>query len=116
MTPGRVAGFLLLVAAFAAGTFVAWWMVPAIAGFWGALRPSVPRPAAAAGLAAAVAWTAWLAGNGWMGRGALSRIGAQLEGLLAVPGPLLLLATIAFGALLAWSAAVLGGAIPRRST
>ena len=55
-----LAGFLLLAAAFALGSWVGWWMVPAVAVLWGLLRPAVRRPILSAALAAAAAWALWL--------------------------------------------------------
>lgn len=112
---GRVLGaFALLVLAFGAGSWVGWWMVPLIALLWGGLRPLVRRPAATAALATLVAWGAWLAADAVLGRGALGRITAGLSDLLGQPGPVLHAVTLIFAALLAWSAAVLGGAVGRR--
>ena len=112
---GRILGaFVLLALAFGAGTWVGWWMVPGIALLWGALRPLVRRPAVTAAFASLVAWAAWLAADAVLGRGAFGRITAGLSDLLGQPGPVLHAATLVFAALLAWSGAVLGGAIGRR--
>jgi hypothetical protein len=112
---GRVYGaFALLVLAFGAGSWVAWWMVPVMALLWGGLRPLVRRPAVTAALATLVAWAAWLAADAILGRGAFGRITAGLSDLLGQPGPVLHAVTLAFATLLAWSGAVLGGAIGRR--
>ena len=100
-----LAAFLLLVAAFALGSWVGWWTVPAVAALWGWQRPSVPRPILAAALAAPLAWGVWLAVDAVRGGGAAGVLAGELASVMRLPAPALVLITLLFPALLAWSAA-----------
>jgi len=100
-------GLLALVAAFALASWLGWWAIPAVAALWGMLRPATWRPMLSAALAASLGWGFWLLLDAVQGHGALGRLGARLGGILAVPFPLLLLATLLLPGLLAWSAAAL---------
>jgi hypothetical protein len=62
-------------------------------------------------LAAVVAWGALLAANALGGR--FSSLATSLGGVLRVPAVALMAVTLLFGALLAWSAAVVGVEIGR---
>ena len=64
-------------------------------------------------LAAVVAWVALLAVDAVGGR--FSTLAGSVAGVMRVPVPALLLVTLLFGALLAWSAAVVGSEIGRRA-
>ena len=99
--------FLALAAAFALAAWLGWWALPAVAALWGALRPAVWRPMLSAALAAAAGWGGWLLLDAVQGHGALGRLGGRLGAVMQVPYPLLLLLTLLFAALLAWSAASL---------
>jgi len=103
MTGRRALGFVLLVLAFAAASWVGWWMVPVTALLWGALRPVRRRPAATAALAAALAAASWLALNALADGRAFVLLSDRIAGVMAVPKAALLAVTIALPALLAWS-------------
>ena len=109
-----LAGFLLLAAAFALGSWVGWWMVPAVAVLWGLLRPAVRRPILSAALAAAAAWALWLAVDSVRGHGAAGRLASQLGSVMHLPAPALFFVTLLFPALLGWSASALGCAAAGR--
>ena len=106
--------FLALTLAFAASTALGWWAVPATAALWGALRPSQRRPALAAALAAALAWAGWLLVDAFTGNGAFGVLAARLSALMSLPVVALVVLTLAFAAVLAWSAAAVSGAIAER--
>jgi hypothetical protein len=101
------AAFLLLVAAFALGSWVGWWTVPAVAALWGWLRPAVPRPILSAGIAAVTAWSFWLTTDVVWDPRAAGVLANQLGAIMRVPPPALYVVTLLFPALLAWSAAAL---------
>jgi hypothetical protein len=103
----HVGGFLALVAAFALALWLGWWTVPAVAALWGLLRPAVWRPILSAALAATLGTGFWLLVDGLAGSGAVTRLGSRLAGVLHLPFALLLLLTLLFPTLLAWSAAAL---------
>lgn len=103
----NVVGFLALVAAFTLALWLGWWTVPAVAALWGLLRPATWRPILSAALAAALGTVLWLLVDGLAGSGALTRLGSRLAGVLHLPFALLLLLTLLFPAILAWSAAAL---------
>jgi hypothetical protein len=62
-------------------------------------------------LAAIVAWSALILTNAIGGRFAI--LASSIGGVMRVPPALLVIVTLLFGALLAWSAAVLGSEIGR---
>jgi hypothetical protein len=99
--------FLLLVAAFALASWIGWWAVPLVALLWGALRPGFPRPILAAALAALLGWAFWLLLDFVGDPAALTRIATRVAAVLQLPAVLLLLLTLLWPALLAWSAAAL---------
>ncbi len=103
----KAASFLALVAAFALASWLGWWGVPAVAALWGLLRPGTWRPILSAALAASFGWGFWLLLDWMQGQGALARLGSRVGTVMQVPFPLLLLLTLLFPALLAWSAAAL---------
>ena len=116
--------FLALSLAFAAATTLGWWAVPATAALWGALLPSVSRPALVAALAAAFGWAGWLVLDGIAGNSAFGVLAGRLSALTHLPAVVLVALTLGFAGLLAWSAAVAGwvlgtkyfGAPARRKT
>ena len=111
----RVLGTLALAAAITAGTATAGWLaVPVVAGAAGALHAATGRGGshwvgARATLAAALAWSLLLAVQS--ARGPLWPLAARLGGALRVPGPGLVLFTVAFATLAAWSAATLAASV-----
>jgi hypothetical protein len=100
-------GFLALLAAFLLACWLGWWTIPLVAALWGVLRPAVWRPILSAALAAALAWGLWLLVDLLADPHAFSRLGTRLGAVLPLPLPGLLLLTLLFPALLAWSAAAL---------
>jgi hypothetical protein len=111
MSPRRAGALLLLILAFAAASWIGWWMVPITALLWGALRPPFPRPAATASLAAGAAALGWLVVSAVLGGVSFSRLNQRLAELLAVPAPVLLAVAVLVPALLAWSAAAVGAVL-----
>jgi hypothetical protein len=104
----RLLGFGVLTAAFTAASWLGWWMLPLTAILWGLLRPAMPSPAGLAGIAAALAWALWLLVDVVWGGAAFGLLASRLAGVMSLPGPVVLLLTLAFAALLGWSGAVLG--------
>lgn len=113
MSPARTGGILLLVLAFAAGSWVAWWMVPLGAALWGFLRPPFRRPAAMAAGAAAAAAILWLVRDALAG-GDFGSLARRMGVLLSLPAAVVLAAAVLFPALLAWSGAAVGAALRPR--
>jgi len=107
----RAGSFAVLVAAFALAAKLGWWTVPLVGALWALLRPPLARPALTAALAAGLAWLLWLTFDAVRGEGALGTLATRLSGLLRLPVPVLFLVAILFPALLAWSAAALGGGL-----
>jgi hypothetical protein len=107
-----IARVILLAISFGIGTWIlGWWSVPVLAAVAGGLARDIPRQAIAAGVAAAVAWGALLAwtaitGSVW----SFSRV---VGGAVGVSGPLLILLTLLFPAVLAWSAAAVAQFVAR---
>ena len=98
---------LVLAVAFAAGTlFVGWWSVPVIALVWGWLVGPARRPATRAAVAAAIAWMAFLAFDAM--RGPAGRLARTLGALMRLPPVALVVVTVLFAVILAWSAAIVG--------
>ena len=97
--------FLVATILFAAGTWLfGWWTIPVVALGFG-LLPA--RPSLIAG-AAAVAWLVLLAVDA--AGGSITRLANVLAGVMGLPSAALLLVTLLFPALVAWSAASLGDA------
>ena len=107
----QVAAFLVLTLAFVAASLLGWWAIPATAALWGILRPLARRPARFAAAAAALAWSGWLLVDALSARGDFSGLATRLAGIFSLPAAVLLVVTVLFAALLAGSAAYVGGAI-----
>jgi len=102
-----VIDIIVLGVAFAAGTFyVGWWAVPVIALAWGWLVGPTRRPATRAALGAAIAWMGFLAHDAM--RGPAGRLARTLGVAMHLPAPVLVVVTVLFPAILAWSAAAVG--------
>jgi hypothetical protein len=94
----------VLLMAFVLGTaFLGWWTVPIVAGVWGAVATYALRPWRTAAAGAALAWALLLVVSGT--RGSLLQLAGLLGGIFGLPGFAIVLLTLAFPALLAWSAA-----------
>jgi len=99
----------LLAVAAAAATLtwlLGWWGVVVAALIAGVLLHRRPRAAWLVALAAMVGWGALIVAD--MVGGRFSTLAASIAGVMRVPIPALLAVTLLFGALLAWSAAVVG--------
>jgi hypothetical protein len=107
----RWLSFVALAAAFALATRFGWWAVPLVAALWGLTRPAVDAPAGTAALAAGSAWALWLLGDWQTDHQAMEVLATRLGGVLGLPPAVLILVTLLLGAVLAWSAAALAGAI-----
>jgi hypothetical protein len=109
----------ILAAAFALGTWVFGWLaVPGVAVAWGIIARSRARPAIEASLASVIAWTGLFVSDAL--RGPVLMVGKGIGSAIGVSGAMLLLLSLVFAALLAWSAAVVarelallvGGGVP----
>ena len=104
-----IASTLLLAAAFALGTLIlGWWAVPLLGAIWGLLRRGRPRFASAFA-AAALAWAALLAFDAARAPSAMGRLTEVMGGVFTLPGPVLLVLTLLFAALLAGCASQVTG-------
>jgi hypothetical protein len=104
----------IVAAILVAATWLAgWWGVPLVAIVAGALLSTRRGIAGLTALAAVVAWSALILIDGASGRfGVLAGVvGATLK----LPAGALLIVTLLFAALLAWSAAAVGVEIGRAS-
>lgn len=108
----RVIGTLLTALLFALATWaVGWWAVPIVALVAGTReRSGGPRPSDVA-LAAAIAWAALLAVPAMSP--AFRTLLGELAGIMTLPRAVVLAVALTFPALLAWSAAALGGVLAR---
>jgi hypothetical protein len=108
----RVVKFLLLSVLFAVTTFgLGWWSVALDAAAWGLFAARSSRPVQWATVCAAAGWSELLAISA--ARDPLGDVAVRLGGVLRVPGFTLVLITISFAALLAWSGATLGATVKR---
>jgi hypothetical protein len=107
----RWLSFAALTAAFVLATRWGWWAIPVVAALWGAMRPAVNAPGGTAALAAASAWALWLLGDWQADHDAMALLTTRLGGVMSVPPAVLILLTLVLGAVLAWSAAALAGAV-----
>lgn len=102
--------FSVLTFSFVVATLtVGWWGVPAVAAAWAFwVRRGGRSRVAPAGIAAAGAALAWALLLAWTAaRGPLVQLARTLGAVVGVPGAVLVVLTLAFSALLAWSAAML---------
>jgi hypothetical protein len=104
--------FLIAAMSFVAMTWMTgWWGVPLAAFVIGALSLGRRGIAWLTSLAAIVAWAALLLLDTTSGRfGALS---TAVAGVMRVPAAAVIVVTLLFAALLAWSAAVVGSELAR---
>jgi hypothetical protein len=102
----------LLATSFAIGTWVlGWWAIPLFAAGAAVLARDVPRQALAAALAATLAWGALLAWSA--ARGSVWTFASTVGGTIGVAGLTLIVLTLLFPAVLAWSAALLAQIVTR---
>ena len=102
-----VASFFLLITAFLLASWLGWWAIPLVAALWSVLRPVVPRPILSAALAALLGWLLWLLLDWAKDPAALGRLVRGVSSTMQLPSILLLVITLLFPALLAWSASAL---------
>ena len=106
--------YVLLAEAFAVTTFgIGWWSVPIVAALWGMFSTDEHRARNAA-LCAMGGWATLLVLD--IVRGPVATMATQLGGVMGVPGFVLILLTLLFPALLAWSAATLVPVLRRSAT
>ena len=107
-----VIALLVTAVAVAALTWlVGWWGVVIAALVAGAVLSHRRGVAWLVALAAIAAWSALILANAVGGR--FATLASSIGGVMRVPPALLVLVTLLFGGLLAWSAAVLGSEIGR---
>lgn len=100
----------MLATALALATWLAgWWGVPLVAAAWGLMSRRRTDAAREAALAAILAWAILLAAQA--ARGPLGDLAARLGSAMRAPAPILMLVTVLFAALLAWSAATVARSI-----
>lgn len=98
--------------AIAAGTWLFGWLaVPLIAAIAGAMVARQPRASFMIALGSGLAWIVLLGVDAMSGH--LLALAGVLGHLFPLPWPLLLVVTITYVMLMAWSAAVIGGAVRR---
>jgi hypothetical protein len=104
--------FLLLTEAFAVATYaVGWWGVPVLALICGLAVEPKARPLSFVSLCAAAGWASLLLLDA--ARGPLGELARRFGGVMSLPPFVLILLTLLFPALLAWSAASIGVAVRR---
>lgn len=100
---GRLVRAVLLAEVFAVATFgLGWWTVPVIAAAYG-LASSNPNRARIAALCALGGWGTLLLLDA--AKGPVGTMATRLGGVMGLPAFVLLILTLVFPALLAWSAA-----------
>ena len=96
---------VLFAELFAVATYaLGWWTVPVLAAAW-ALASGHAKVARTAALCAALGWATLLILD--VVKGPVDTMATRLGGVMGVPPFVLLLLTLIFPALLAWSAAAL---------
>ena len=107
--------FVLLAELFAVATYaLGWWTVPVIGALWAVVSRDSNR-AVIAGLCAAGVWASLLLLDA--AKGPVGTMASRLGGVMGVPAFVLLILTLVFPALVAWSAAsVVSGLLRTRST
>ena len=107
-----IALFATALAIVALTWLLGWWGVVVAALIAGVVLHRRDGAAWLVALAAALAWAALVAVDAIGGR--FSALAASIGGVLHVPAGALLVVTLLFAALLAWSAAVVGSELGRR--
>ena len=100
---------LLSVAVGLATAWLGWWAVPAIGVLWGLLAPRESQASLTVSCAAALGWAGLLVISAV--RGPMWELADKVGGMLAIPGWLFVVVTVAFPAVLAGMAAVAAGAV-----
>ena len=99
--------FVLVVSAAMGGLtwLLGWWGVAVAAAIVGFVFSEYGGGGWRVALAAAIAWGVLLAADGLLGQ--FGMVGTTLAGVMQVPAAMLVLLTLVFPALVAWSAATL---------
>jgi hypothetical protein len=100
---------LLLAAAMAAATWIAWWLVPVVAAVYGVIARKQRGSALVAGLAAMIAWGGLLIG--FSTSGPVGAVASTIGALLQIRTVGVYALTLAFPGLLASTAAVVARAV-----
>jgi hypothetical protein len=112
MMLSKAVKFLLLTEAFAVATYaLGWWGVPVLALICGLAIEPKARPLRFIGLCAAAGWASLLLLDA--ARGPLGELARRFGAVMSLPPVVLILITLLFPALLAWSAASIGVAVRR---
>ena len=112
MLPAAMVRIAMLALAFALATVaLGWWGVPIVGAVWGAIGRGRRRPAVTAAVAALLGWAGLLLWSA--ARGPLLSLAAKLGATLMLPGAGLVVVTLLFATLLAWSAAAVVQGVAR---
>jgi len=102
-----VVKFLLVSEAFAVATYaVGWWAIPLVALVCGLAMNREGRPIYYSTICAAAGWLSLLLLDA--ARGPLGEVASRFGGVMGFPPAALIVTTLIFPALLAWSASSLG--------
>src|SRR5260221_12307602 len=108
-----VVKFLLLSEAFAVATYaVGWWAIPLVALVCGLVMNPEGRPIYYSTICAAAGWLSLLLLDA--ARGPLGEVASRFGGVVGFPPAALIVTTLIFPALLAWSASSAAVAMPAR--
>ena len=111
----RIVLHILWVLAIAAATWLlGWWSVALVAAVAGVVYRQHGGRAGLMALAGAEAWALLLIADA--STGPFGQLGELLQGVMSIPSPALVLMTLAFPALMGWSAAAMTGEIARAAT
>jgi hypothetical protein len=105
----QVIRVLLLAAAMAAATWIAWWLVPVVAAVFGVITRKQSGSALVAGLAAIIAWSALLVAMS--AQGPVGAVAATIGGVLQIRAVGVYALTLAFPGLLASTAALVARSV-----
>jgi hypothetical protein len=105
----QVIRVLLLAAAMAAATWIAWWLVPVVGAIFGVITRKQSGSALVAGLAAMIAWGALLLAMS--AQGPVGAVAATIGGVLQIRAVGVYALTLAFSGLLASTAALVARSV-----
>jgi hypothetical protein len=110
MTLRTIVKFLLLSEGFVVATYaVGWWAIPFVALICGMVMNPEGRPIYYSTICAAAGWLSLLLLDA--ARGPLGEVAARFGGVMGFPPAALIVTTLIFPALLAWSASSVGAVI-----
>jgi hypothetical protein len=105
--------FVLIAEAFAVATYaLGWWTVPLLALACGLIIHVDRKPVVYATLGATAGWLMLLLLDA--ARGPFGEVAARFGGVMGFPPAALVVTTLVFPGLLAWSASSIGAAVRRR--